>query len=88
MPMPTAKKKRAQKNPEAVNLLARSVAEAAIGKPLPKPKKAAITDYLSAIGRKGGLKGGKARAMKLSASKRKEIAQKGARKRWGKDTKS
>ena len=34
--------------------------------------------------RKGGLKGGKARAEKLSPSRRKEIAQKAAQKRWAK----
>jgi hypothetical protein len=33
--------------------------------------------------RKGGLKGGKARAEALSAERRSEIAQKAARKRWG-----
>jgi hypothetical protein len=32
--------------------------------------------------RRGGLKGGKARAKKLSARKRKEIARKAARVRW------
>jgi hypothetical protein len=32
--------------------------------------------------RKGGLKGGKARAKALSAKKRKEIAEKAARARW------
>ena len=32
--------------------------------------------------RKGGLKGGKARAEKLSAKKRSEIAKKAARARW------
>jgi hypothetical protein len=32
--------------------------------------------------RKGGLKGGKARAKKLSAKKRKAIARTGARARW------
>jgi hypothetical protein len=35
-----------------------------------------------ALGRKGGLKGGKARAKALSAKRRKEIAQKAAKKRW------
>jgi hypothetical protein len=35
--------------------------------------------------RKGGLIGGKARAKVLSAKRRKEIAQKAARKRWSKD---
>jgi hypothetical protein len=37
-----------------------------------------------ALGRLGGLKGGKARAAKLSPAKRKAIAKKAAAKRWGK----
>jgi len=37
-----------------------------------------------ALGRLGGLKGGKARADKLSAKRRKEIAKKAAEVRWGK----
>jgi len=37
-----------------------------------------------ALGRLGGLKGGKARAESLSAAKRKEIARKAALKRWSK----
>jgi len=36
-----------------------------------------------ALGRLGGLKGGMARAKKLTASQRKEIAEKAAKKRWG-----
>lgn len=36
------------------------------------------------LGRLGGLKGGKARAAKLSAKKRKEIAKKAASVRWEK----
>jgi hypothetical protein len=43
-----------------------------------------IKDYLSTIGRKGGLKGGKARANKLSPKRRKQIARKAANKRWSK----
>jgi hypothetical protein len=35
-----------------------------------------------ALGRLGGLKGGKARAQKLSAAKRKAIAKKAAAARW------
>jgi hypothetical protein len=38
-----------------------------------------------ALGRLGGLKGGKARAASLSAKKRKEIAQKAAKSRWSKN---
>ena len=37
-----------------------------------------------ALGRLGGLKGGKARAEKLSARRRKDIAKKAARSRWAK----
>jgi hypothetical protein len=37
-----------------------------------------------ALGRLGGLKGGKARAESLSAKRRKEIAKNAAAKRWGK----
>jgi hypothetical protein len=44
----------------------------------------AVSDYLAEIGRKGGLKGGKARAQALPANKRKAIAQKAAAVRWSK----
>jgi len=37
------------------------------------------------LGRLGGLKGGKARAAKLSPERRKEIAQIAAKKRWEKE---
>ena len=39
-----------------------------------------------ALGRLGGLKGGKARTAKLSPERRKEIAQKAAQTRWNKQT--
>jgi hypothetical protein len=45
--------------------------------PAPAKNPAAV-----ALGRLGGLKGGKARAANLSAKKRKEIAQKAAKSRW------
>jgi hypothetical protein len=43
-----------------------------------------VKEYLARIGRKGGLKGGKARARKLSPEKRSEIARKAAKARWAK----
>jgi hypothetical protein len=46
-------------------------------KDLPEKNPAAV-----ALGRLGGLKGGKARAKSLSAKKRTEIAQKAAKARW------
>ena len=42
------------------------------------------TNGAAALGRLGGLKGGKARAAKLSDAKRKAIAKKAAAKRWAK----
>ena len=50
----------------------------------PKEETDLIKLAASAMGRKGGLKGGKARAKKLSTKRRKEIAQKAAAARWGK----
>lgn len=46
------------------------------------PERSAISEYLATIGRKGGLKGGKARADKLTPERRKEIARAAAAKRW------
>jgi hypothetical protein len=65
------------------------VVETAIGEPLKlarktiqfprKPKNAAAV----ALGKLGGVKGGRARAAKLTADQRKEIAQRAAKARWG-----
>lgn len=63
---------------EDINVIAKSIVDKATGTPLEK-NPAAV-----ALGRLGGLKGGKARAEALSAKKRKEIAQKAAQARWGK----
>ena len=48
------------------------------------PKRSPISEYLAEIGRKGGLKGGKARAKKLSSKKRSDIAKLAAKTRWKK----
>lgn len=50
----------------------------------PPKKRSPISEYLAQIGRKGGLKGGKARAEKLSPERRSEIAKEAAKVRWGK----
>lgn len=47
----------------------------------PKPKK---NPNAVALGRLGGRKGGRARAEKLTAKRRRDIAVKAARARWGK----
>jgi hypothetical protein len=49
---------------------------------LPATPQSPIRAYLAEIGRKGGLKGGKARAAKLPAKKRSDIAKKAAKARW------
>ncbi len=43
-----------------------------------------VKAYLAEIGKKGGLKGGAARAKKLSKRRRQEIAIQAAAARWGK----
>lgn len=74
--------KRSRKEESDINIIAKSIMEKATKQPpKEKPEKNAAA---VALGRLGGLKGGKARAQKLSAKKRKEIAQKAARARWGK----
>ena len=50
--------------------------------PLPKPERVKDPAAVS-LGRRGGLKGGPARAAKLSAEERSEIGKKAAAKRWG-----
>ena len=69
--------------PKDFNQIAFEVVQKAIGEmpkeepPDPQKNPAAVT-----LGRLGGLKGGKARAEKLSAKRRKEIAKKAAEARW------
>jgi len=62
--------------------LARSVLDAIVPDAEPKAEKPAKNPAAVALGRLGGLKGGRARADKLSPAKRKAIAKKAAAKRW------
>jgi len=67
--------------------VARGIVEEAIGeqmdgKPLPDPPKDDRNPHAVALGSIGGKKGGKARARKLTAARRKSIARKAARSRW------
>lgn len=65
-----------------VNQMA-SIRFAAIGDELPQEKPGEGKNPAAvALGRLGGLKGGKARAAKLSKKRRQEIARKAAAKRW------
>ena len=74
-----------QHNPRDVNKLAHSIVEQVTRSASDHPKKnpAAV-----ALGRLGGLKGGRIRAEKLSSVIRKEIAKKAARIRWSKKSES
>lgn len=67
-------------NQTAFSIVQQSTGQAApVSPPAPAKNPAAV-----ALGRLGGLKGGKARAAALTAKKRKEIAQKAAKSRWSK----
>jgi hypothetical protein len=70
--------------PKDPNQLAYEVMRISTEEPEPLEDKSPVSEYLAQIGRKGGLKGGPARAKKLSAKKRKEIAKKAALSRWKK----
>ena len=72
------------KRPRDTNLLAKSIVDLATGdKADPDPDKGKNPAAV-ALGRKGGLKGGKARAEKLSSERKSEIARNAAKARWDK----
>lgn len=74
-----------------VNVNAFEILQALTGQPADeepikkkKPAEPEKNPAAVALGRLGGLKGGKARAAKLSPKKRADIAKNAARARWGK----
>jgi hypothetical protein len=80
-----ATKKRAR--PRDTNQLAKRIVDIATAADLISKKEEPSDEVkaaAAALGRLGGLKGGKARAAKLTAKRRKEIARKAARARWDK----
>ena len=82
--MPNRSTNRGQ-GPKDINQVAFDVVQKAIGaKPKEEPPDPAKNPAAVSLGRLGGLKGGKARAIKLTAEKRKEIAKKAAETRWKK----
>jgi hypothetical protein len=70
------------KRPRDLNQLAKNVVSLAVGDTSEKIVGDNKNIHAVALGRLGGLKGGKARAKSLNAKRRKEIAQKAARARW------
>jgi hypothetical protein len=69
--------------PKDINQIAFDVVQKAIGaRPKEEPVDPRKNPAAVSLGRLGGLKGGKARAAKLSEERRKEIAKRAADKRW------
>lgn len=79
------KTNRRGQGPPDPNVLAFSIVQQATGQ-IPKQGPPAEESKAVTLGRLGGLKGGKARADSLSPAKRKAIAKKAAKTRWGKPT--
>lgn len=72
------------KRPRDTNQLAKFIVDLATGE-VEEPKEESTKNPAAvALGKLGGLKGGKARAAKLTPEQRSEIAKKGAAKRWEK----
>jgi hypothetical protein len=78
--------KRSSKGKNDLNRLAKSIVDQAITEEQLQVKALAEGKNPAAVllGRLGGLKGGKARALKLSPEQRQEIAKKAASARWQK----
>ena len=74
------------KRPRDLNRLAASIVDDTVreGPRESEPEDPGVAERIRENGRRGGLKGGKARAEKLSAQERAEIARKAARARWAK----
>jgi hypothetical protein len=72
---------RSSKRPRDINQLAARLVELATDPDAAEPDDGKDPAAVS-LGRRGGLKGGKARAEKLSPERRSEIAKKAAASRW------
>lgn len=79
MPNRSSKRQETDPNVSAFNAVQRIIAVSEERATAPEPLKDPLAVEL---GRRGGLKGGKARAAKLSAKRRREIASKAAKTRW------
>lgn len=71
--------------PRDTNQLARLIVDIATGEaPEPSDTNRPVESEAAERGRLGGLRGGKARAAKLTAEERTEAARRASAKRWGK----
>ena len=73
------------KRPRDGNQLAKNIVDLATGQAEEVDPDAGKDPAAVELGRKGGLKGGKARAEKLTPEQRSEIAKRAAEKRWDND---
>jgi hypothetical protein len=73
---------RSRKRPRDPNQLAKLVVDIATGEADDTPRDAGKNPAAVELGRKGGLKGGKARAANMTPEKRSEQARHAARARW------
>lgn len=73
---------RSSKRPRDVNQLAARVVAEAVDDEQPYDPDASKDPAAVALGRKGGLKGGKARAAKMTPEERSEAARRAAASRW------
>jgi hypothetical protein len=74
------------RRPRDVNALAKRLVDEATGDAEPFDPDAGKDPAAVALGRKGGLKGGKARAAKLTPEQRSEAARRAAAARWSKSS--
>lgn len=72
------------RRPTDANELAKQIVAEAVGDEPPYDPDAGKDPAAVALGRKGGLKGGKARAAKMTPEQRSEAAKKAAAARWSK----
>lgn len=75
---------RSRKRPRDVNELAASIVDEATSDTPPPDPDVGKDPAAVALGRRGGLKGGKARAAKMTKAERIEAARKAAQARWSK----
>jgi hypothetical protein len=77
---------RSSKRPRDPNALGRRIVDEATGEAPPYAPDEGKDPAAVALGRKGGLKGGKARAAQMTKAERVELAKKAAAARWAKKT--
>jgi hypothetical protein len=78
------------KRPRDINQLAKAIVDQATAEPTPEvqatpePPRPEKDPAAVSLGRRGGLKGGRARAESMTPEQRSEVAKKGAAARWKK----